>query len=136
MYPLTTLFHALDNALEGSMTANAWPAIGAERQPRADILEGEKDFRIVMEMPGVRNSDLELSLEDDTLNVKAERIAAVPEDYKVRRRESLDKVVLRRSFSLGNAVDADRIQANLQDGVLTITLPKSQKSLPRRIEVK
>jgi len=136
MYPLTTLFNALDNALEGSMTANTWPAMGAERQPRADILEGEKDFRIVMEMPGVRNSDLELSLEDDTLNVKAERIAAVPEDYKARRRELLDKVVLRRSFSLGNAVDADRIQANLQDGVLTITLPKSQKSLPRRIEVK
>ena len=136
MYPLTTLFNALDNALEGSMTANTWPAMGAERQPRADVLEGEKDFRIVMEMPGVRNSDLELSLEDDTLNVKAERIAAVPEDYKARRRELLDKVVLRRSFSLGNAVDADRIQANLQDGVLTITLPKSQKSLPRRIEVK
>ncbi len=136
MYPLTTLFNALDNALEGSMTANAWPAVGAERQPRADILEGEKDFRIVMDMPGVRNSDLELSLEDDTLNVKAERLAAVPADYKPRRRELLDKVVLRRSFNLGNAVDADGIQANLQDGILTITLPKSQKSLPRRIEVK
>ncbi len=136
MYPLTTLFNALDNALEGSMTANAWPAVGAERQPRADILEGEKDFHIVMDMPGVRNTDLELNLEDDTLNVKAERVTQVPDGYKPRRRELFDKVVLRRSFTLGNAVDVDGIQANLQDGVLTITLPKSQKSLPRRIEVK
>jgi HSP20 family protein len=136
MYPMTTLFNVLDHALEGSTACAAWPAVGAERQPGADILEGEKDFRIVMDMPGVRNSDLELNLEDDTLNVKAERHAAVPEGYKPRRREMLDKMLLRRSFSLGNAVDTDHILANLQDGILTITLPKNQKALPRRIEVK
>ena len=72
-----------------------------------------------MDMPGVRNDDLEFSLEDDTLNVKAERNAAVPEDYQPRRRELLDKVILRRSFTLGNAVDIEHIQADLQDGVLT-----------------
>jgi HSP20 family protein len=136
MYPLTTLFNALDTAFEGSRTAGTCPAASAERLPRADILESEKDFRIVMDMPGVRNSDLEISLEDDTLNVKAERNTPVPEEYKPRRREMLDKVVLRRSFTLGTAVDTDHIQANLQDGVLMLTLPKSEKSLPRRIEVK
>lgn len=136
MYPLSTLFNALDSALEGTVAGQQWPPVGAERQPRADILESEKDFRIVMDMPGVRNSELELSLENDTLNVKAERNASVPEGYRPRRREMLDKVILRRSFSLGNAVDSEHIQANLQDGVMTITLAKSQKNLPRKIEVK
>jgi HSP20 family protein len=135
MYPLTTLLNALDTALEGSTSACTQPAAGAERLPRADILEGEKDFRIVMDMPGVRNSDLEISLEDDTLSVKAERNAVVPEAYRARRRELLDKMVLRRSFTLGAAVDTEHIQAILQDGVLTLTLPRSEKSLPRRIEV-
>jgi HSP20 family molecular chaperone IbpA len=136
MYPLTTLLNALDTAFEGSMSTNTRPAVGAERLPRADILEGEKDFRIVMDMPGVRNSDLEISLEDDTLSVKAERNSVIPEAYLARRRELLDKVVLRRSFSLGTAVDSQHIEANLQDGVLTLSLPKNEKSLPRRIEVK
>ena len=136
MYPLATLFNALDTALEGSLNTDAWPATGAERVPRADILEGEKDYRIVMDMPGVRNSDLEINLEGDILSVKDERTNTVPESYKARRRELLDKVVLRRSFTLGSAVDTERVQANLQDGVLTLSLPKSQKTLPRRIEVK
>lgn len=136
MYPLTTLFNALDTAFEGSLNNNTWPAVGAERLPRADILESEKDYRIVMDMPGVRNSDLEISLEGDTLTVKGERKTEVPDAYKPRRREMLDKVILRRSFTLGNAIDTEHIQATLQDGLLTLSLPKSQKTLPRRIEVK
>jgi HSP20 family protein len=136
MYPLTTLFNALDTAFEGSLAAGARPACGADRMPRADILEGEKDYRIVIDMPGVRNSDLEISLEGDILSIKAERSAEVPEGYQARRRESLDKIVLRRSFTLGSAVETDSIQADLQAGVLTLSLPKSQKTLPRRIEVK
>ncbi len=131
MYPLTTLFQALENS-----DANLWPAVSNERTPRADILEGEKDFRIVMDLTGVRNEDLEINVEDDMLNVKAERTFSLPEGYKVRRREMVDKVVFRRSFSLGTAVETDNIQAEMQDGVLSITLPKSTRSLPRKIEVR
>jgi HSP20 family protein len=104
--------------------------------PRTNILEGEKDYRLEMDLPGVRNEDLEISVEDDTLTVKAERSLEVPEGYHSRRTEMNGKIAWRRSFELGNGVDLDDISARLEHGILTVTLPKSEKSLPRRIEVK
>ena len=131
MYPIAHLINALET---GSSTCRPMPY--AERQPRTNILEGEQDYRILMDLPGIRNEDLEISLEDETLTVKAERNMEVPEGYQSRRREVSGKLTFRRSFDLGSAVDAGNIGAKLDNGILTVTLPKSEKTLPRRIEVK
>jgi len=61
--------------------------------------------------------------------------AEVPEGYQLRRNERAGTVTFSRTFNLGNAVDAEKIAAQLDGGVLQITLPKSQSSLPRKIEV-
>jgi HSP20 family molecular chaperone IbpA len=103
--------------------------------PRADILEGEKDFRIVLDLPGVANKNLELNLEHQTLTVKAERTLDVPEGFTSRRAERAGKLTYARSFRLGSGIDLDGIKASLRDGVLEITLPKSEQGLPRRIEI-
>jgi HSP20 family protein len=132
MYPIA---HLLSNVLENP-TASGGSAQFAERLPRTNILEGDADFRILMDLPGVRNEDLDISLEEDTLTVKAERNAAVPEGYKARRSEMAGKVTFRRSFDLGHGIDAEHISARLEHGILTVTLPKSEKAMPRRIEVK
>jgi HSP20 family protein len=89
-----------------------------------------------MDLPGVQREDLDLSIEDQTLWVKAERKETVPEGFQARRSERAGRVTFSRTFSLGNAVNAENISAEFKDGVLTISLPKSEKSLPRRIEVK
>ncbi len=131
MYPIAQLINA---ALEPASTnGRAWTV--DERLPRTNILEGEKDFRLEMDLPGVRNQDLDISVEDDTLTVKAERSLEVPEGYRSRRSEMNGKMSWRRSFQLGSAVDVEKIGARLEHGILTVTLPKSEKSLPRRIEV-
>jgi HSP20 family protein len=104
--------------------------------PRADILEGEKEYRIRLDMPGVTADELDISLEDQVLTLKADRQLELPEGFKAHRRELPSKVTMRRSFDLGRAVESDRITANLEHGVLTITLPKSERNLPRRISVK
>ncbi len=132
MYPIAQLLNA---ALDPSPGRDGtWT--GAERVPRTNILEGEKDYRLEMDLPGVRNEDLEISVEDDTLTVKAERSLEVPEGYHSRRTEMNGKAAWRRSFELGSGVDVEKIGARLEHGILTVTLPKSEKSLPRRIEVK
>ena len=130
MYPIAQLLNA---ALETPKTGQPLPR--SERLPRTNILEGEQDFRILMDLPGVRNEDLEINLEDETLIVKAERSLEAPEGYKHRRSELAGKVTFRRSFELGNAVNVDKIGARLENGILTVTVPKSEKALPRRIEV-
>ncbi len=133
LFPMTRM---LDAALNNSR--NSWNeadgSVGIT--PRADILEGEKEFRVMMDLPGVQLKDLDLSIEDQTLWVKAERTESVPEGFETRRNERTGKTTFSRTFSLGNVVNADDINAKFEYGVLTITLPKSDKSLPRRIEVR
>jgi HSP20 family protein len=104
--------------------------------PRADILEGDADYVIRMDLPGIKAEDLDISLENQVLTVKAERNREFPEGYQAHRREMPTKVSLRRSFNLGQAVSTESIGAALDEGVLTVTLPKSEQSLPRRIEVR
>ena len=104
--------------------------------PRADILEGNEEYRIIMDLPGVKNEDLDISLEDQTLSVTAERKMEIPEEFHARRRERAGNATFSRSFTLSNAVNVDKISARFDRGVLELVLPKSEKSMPRRIEVK
>jgi HSP20 family protein len=132
MYPIA---HLINAAFEPS-TSTCRPQVARERLPRTNVLEGDQDYRILMDLPGVRNEDLDISVEDETLTVKAERDLSAPEGYQRRRGEMAGKATFRRSFDLGSTVDMEKISARLQDGMLIISLPKSEKTLPRRIEVK
>jgi HSP20 family protein len=132
LLPVTRMLDALSCGLDSwnPTEADIW------HSPRADILEGEKEFRILMDLPGVQNSDLEINVEGQTLTVKAQRPGDVPEGFTLRRHERPGPVSFSRSFTLGSAVDAEGIEAGFENGVLRVSLPKSQRSLPRRIEVR
>ena len=134
MNTLIPMTRMLDAAL-GNLDAMDWTG-PASATPRADILEGEKEFRIVLDLPGITAGDLEVNVENQNLFIKAERHLAVPEGFEARRRERATNVGFTRTFRLGNAVDPDGVQASLADGVLTLVLPKTEQNLPRRIEVK
>jgi HSP20 family protein len=134
LFPMTQLIDAAFRTVPANGErdgARVW-----REMPRADILEGEKDFIIRMNVPGVEAKDLEISLENRVLTVKAERDIEFPEGYKAHRREMPAKISLSRSFNLGDGVEADQIGAKLESGVLTVTLPKAEQNLPRQIEVK
>ena len=137
-FPQTHMLNArmLDAALKGTRDNCRDADCSTNLTPRADVLESEKEFRIVMDLPGVQNDGLEINLENQALTVKATRAVAVPEGFDMRRHERSGDVQFSRSFKLGTAVDGDQISANLDSGVLQINLPKSDASLRRRIEVK
>jgi HSP20 family protein len=104
--------------------------------PRADILEGDADYIIRMDVPGVNREDLEVEIDGETLTVSAERDLAPAEGYRRLRAERRDKVRYRRSFELGRGIDRESVAANFADGVLTLTLPKNEQAVARRVEVK
>ncbi len=104
--------------------------------PRADIMEGDTEFRIVMDLPGIKAEDLEIQVENQMLNVTAKRSHQIADGFETRRRERMGALTFRRNFNLGNAIDSETIAARLEDGILLLTLPKTETSLPRRIEVK
>jgi HSP20 family protein len=85
------------------------------------------------DLPGLRQEDLEIHIENDTLTIKGERkLATEPEKYlRVERRHG----AFTRVFSLPDFVDQAKIEANLVDGVLTLTLPRREETRPRQIQV-
>ncbi len=128
-FPMTQVLNAAMNHREASQFA--WG-----RSPRADVLEGATEFRVTLDLPGVQQADLNISVENMTLSVKAKRETEVPEGFALVRHERPGKTEFERTFNVGNGVDGSNIGATFENGVLMLTLPKSQQALPRRIEVK
>jgi HSP20 family protein len=102
--------------------------------PYADIYETDEALTVVMEMPGVEKSRLNVALENDVLKVdgqidftKYKDMEPVYAEYNVGH--------YGRSFTLSNKIDQEKISAQLEDGVLTLTLPKAKQARPRRISI-
>ena len=106
------------------------------RTPRADIFEGEKDYVIRMDLPGVNRESLAVELDGETLSVSAKRDAAPSEGYRLLRGERGDTVQYHRAFQIGRGIDRDHVTAVLNDGQLVLTLPKNEATVARRVEVK
>jgi HSP20 family protein len=102
--------------------------------PTTDIYETDESLTVVMEMPGVDKEDIAVKLENDVLSVqgqidfsKYQEMEPVYTEYNVGH--------YARSFTLSDRIDQNEINAQLDNGVLTLTLKKVKQALPRRIEV-
>ena len=102
--------------------------------PNTDIYESEDALTVVMEVPGVEKKDVAVRLENDTLRVegrldfgKYEGLEPLYTEYNVGH--------FARAFSLSSKVDQQQISAQLEDGVLTLTLKKMQEAVPRQIAI-
>ncbi len=116
-----------------------WPF--AERQmdgfvPATDIEETDKEFRIVFELPGMEKKDIKVSVEDNVLTVSGERKDRSEEKDKNYVRSEIRCGSFTRSFSLPRTVDVNNVSADYKDGLLTVTLQKTEEAKPKEIEVK
>ncbi len=107
---------------------------GRHYVPYADIFETDTALSVVMEMPGVEKQNLNVALENNVLRVdgqidfsKYEAMEPVYTEYNIGH--------YTRSFTLSNKIDQEQITAQLDDGVLTLTLPKAKEAQPRRIVI-
>ncbi|MHA1292488.1 MAG: Hsp20/alpha crystallin family protein [Promethearchaeota archaeon] len=108
------------------------------RTPLANITEDEKFFTIAAELPGIDKGDLEITIHDGTLEIKGE--------HKEERKEKEGELVRReyhsssyyRAFTLPEHIDEDKIESNLDKGILNIKIPKVEPPEPKKkkIEVK
>jgi len=86
-------------------------------------------------LPGLQESDLELTATAEKLSLRGERKVSVPEGYSARIRER-QGYAFERSFRLPVKIDPDKVEAKLVNGILTVTLPKAEESKPRSITVR
>jgi HSP20 family protein len=102
-----------------------WPmGIDMERSFRLDILDRDKEFLVRGELPGVEKDDIEVTIAGDRLMIEAEREFEEVDEKEEFYRHELGYGKLTRTVALPEEVDAENIQAELKDGLLTITLPK------------
>ena len=103
--------------------------------PTTDIFETDEALTLLLEMPGVDRENIEISVENGVLVVegkinfsKYESLQPIYSEYNIGP--------FRRSFLITSRIDQDKITAEMQDGLITLVLPKSEEAKPRRIEVK
>jgi HSP20 family protein len=103
--------------------------------PATDIHETDESLTVVMEVPGVEKDDISVKIENDVLRVegqidfsKYQEMEPVYTEYNVGH--------YARAFTLSERIDQNEISAELDNGVLTLTLKKVKQALPRRIEVR
>ena len=103
--------------------------------PSVDIAESQDGFVITMDLPGVNQADVKVSLLGDVLTLEGERQR--PGQLKGSTQHCAERRYgnFERSFSLGVAVRADQVKASIRDGVLEIHVPKAEEAKVREIEV-
>ena len=109
--------------------------MGAGVFPPINLTETADKYVIRAELPGVKNSELDINVTDKTLTVSGERkISSESADAKYHRRER-DAGKFSRAVAMPGDIDAERVEASLANGILTIEVPKAAKAQPRKIAI-
>jgi HSP20 family protein len=124
---LDNLF-ARPNGVEGAVATADW-------SPAVDIKETETEFKILADIPGVDPKDIEVHMEDGVLTIKGERESTKQEEKEGYKRIERSYGSFYRRFSMPDTANADKISAKSVNGVLEVTIPKQEKTQPRKISV-
>ncbi|HEV7829066.1 MAG TPA: Hsp20/alpha crystallin family protein [Pseudonocardiaceae bacterium] len=99
-----------------------------------DAYRDGEQYVVHFDLPGLDPSSVDLNVERNVLTVKAERIPSYGEDVELQVAERPRGVFSRQLF-LGDTLDADRVEASYDAGVLTLRIPVAEKAKPRKIEI-
>jgi HSP20 family protein len=104
--------------------------------PALNLSEKEDNFYVRAELPGVKPEDLDISVVEGRLLIRGERKIDVEEQKASYHRREREAGFFRRTIGLPVRVDPGKVSASMKNGVLTITLPKSEEAKPKKITVK
>ena len=117
-----------------SFGENEWATAG--NWLTVDVVESDDAYFVTANLPGINPDDIDITLHESTLTIRAEVIA--PEIPEGTRRLLNERRYgqFRRSITLPETVDADHVEAEFNNGVLVLSIPKSEAAKPRQISVK
>jgi HSP20 family protein len=135
-HPIYQLRDEMDRLLTGVF--GPWSAAGlpvvSRGQPAVNMWEGDEAVTVELEVPGLKSDQVEISVVGNQLTLRIERPDLTQEGVTYHRRER-PVGSFTRVLRLPVDVEPDRVEAALNDGVLTITLPKARSAKPRKIQV-
>jgi HSP20 family protein len=103
--------------------------------PSVDIYESENDVVLTAELPGIEEKDIEIKIEDNTLTIKGER--KLEKETKEENYHRIERAygTFYRSFTIPHNVDQNKIQAEHENGVLKITMPRKPELKPQKVKI-
>jgi len=102
--------------------------------PASDIAETEKHYIVTMELPGIDMKKLDVTFDDGSITVKGRKEKETSEGECCHCSERFSGI-FNRTIMVGGSVDRDNIEASYKDGVLKLVLPKTEESVPKKIEI-
>ncbi|MCC7410127.1 MAG: Hsp20/alpha crystallin family protein [Gammaproteobacteria bacterium] len=122
-------------------TVSGWPEDNSSVatsvwSPAVDLKEEKDSFVLKADLPGVNPKDIEVTMENGVLTIRGERHFESEQDRSGYRRVERTYGSFYRRFALPDSVDAERIEAHTDNGVLHVTIPKAERAKPRQIAVK
>ncbi len=110
-------------------------AVAAAEYPPVNVLSGEEEILVQCEVAGVAREDLDLTITGETLTVRGTKRPPGDEEQLRYQRRERGVGDFARTIVLPDRIDADRAEAKVSDGVLTVRLPKAESARPRQIRV-
>ncbi len=108
----------------------------AEWAPSVDITEDDREYLVKADLPEVKKEDVRVTVEGGVLTITGERKFEKEEKDKKYHRIERSYGNFLRSFTLPDAADGAKVSAEFKDGVLKVRLPKTEKAMPKAVEVK
>ena len=130
---MVRLFDSFWSDLPMEWSQRGWPSFGW--QPAMDVEETDKQVLVRAEIPGVKADDLDVSIQHGALVISGEKKESEERKEKGYLYQERRYGSFRREISLPSAVDEQNVKAEYKDGVLHVTLEKSQEALPKKIQV-
>ncbi len=135
-WPFADLRNEVNRLFEQVMeSSNGGSVFGGRAFPAVNLWEDGEFVFAEAEIPGVPMTDIEINVVGNELSIKGERKCRCDENVTLHRQER-GTGEFSRFLTLPAAIDADRVEAVLKNGVLTIKLPKAEAAKPRRIEIR
>ena len=104
--------------------------------PAVDVSESDGELTVTAELPGMRSEDVHVDLADNVLTIRGEKKEETERQEKEMRVVERSYGSFRRSFTLPSPVDEAKVEAEFKDGILRVTLPKTERPAGKKIEVK
>jgi len=130
-------FPSLSRTSEGDLLDSFWGGRGApEFSPATDITEDDRQYIVTAELPGMKRSDVTVEVAEGVLTIRGEKESEREEKSEKRRYVERSFGSFTRAFTLPSDADEGKIEASFKDGVLTVTLAKSEQRKARVVDVK
>jgi HSP20 family protein len=131
---MLSMRRAVDRLLDNAMSSEDWSQV-SEWSLALDVIEDEDSYVVKASIPGIKPEDLEVTYNKGALTIKGElkdESESVKGEYHLRERRF---GTFSRTISLPESIKAEDIQAKVENGVLTLTLPKAEDIKPKRIQI-